>query len=122
MTLSTKQAPAVASEGVDYMVVIEDLREQLESDMSGLRDRLNKVEDSQGKTDFRSQTNESRVDKLEAETKDMNSKLMNLAKESKNYKANFGELDKKISELKNSMNEKIDSDIFDQEINCKYSF
>jgi molecular chaperone GrpE (heat shock protein) len=84
-----------------------------------MRERLDKVEDSQGKTEFRSTNNESRIEVLESQVKDHKDKLLNLSKDFKNQKNNFEELENKIRELKQQVNQKVDNDVFEQEINCK---
>lgn len=111
----TRSAPS-AKDGVDYMLIIEELREELESDLGNLRGRLDKVEDVQGKTEFRSKNNESRIEILENQNKDQSDKLMFITKEVKGYKHNFEEIEKKLKELRESVNEKVDTDLFEQEI------
>lgn len=114
-----KHRKVASQEGVDYLIIIEELREELEGDMRGMRERLEKVEDSQGKTEFRSTNNESRIEVLESQVKDHKDKLLNLSKDFKNQKNNFEELENKIRELKQLVNQKVDNDVFEQEINCK---
>lgn len=114
-----KHRKVAAQEGVDYLIIIEELREELEGDMRGMRERLEKVEDSQGKTEFRSTNNESRIEVLESQVKDHKDKLLNLSKDFKNQKNNFEELENKIRELKQQVNQKVDNDVFEQEVNCK---
>lgn len=107
-------------DGVDFMVIIEELRDEIDGDLRGLRNRVDKVEDAQGKTEFRSQNNESRIDSLERQVKEHNDKIMSMFRDMKSQKNNFEDLEAKIKELREKVNEKVDNDIFDQEINCKF--
>ena len=110
-----RSAP-IAKEGVDYIMIIEELRDDMDRENGSLRDRLSKLEDSQAKTDFRSINSESRIDKIENDLKDMVSKVNNLLKDSKNSKSSIDDLDKKLSELKSKLNDKIDTSTFEDEI------
>lgn len=113
-----RSAP-VAKDGVDYLVIIEELRDDMDRDLNALREKLNKVEDDQSKTEFRSQNNESRIEKLEADTKDLSNKLSNSLKDSKNNKSSIEELEKKLAELKEQVGQKVDCEDFEKEINSK---
>ena len=107
---------ANSGDGTDYMVIIEELRDDLEGQISGIKGKLDKVSDSQAKTDFRSQNNETRIDALEGASKEHGDKIVFLMKNQKNA---LDDLEKKVKELKDQVNEKVDSDTFDSEISCK---
>ena len=104
------------NDDLDYLAIIEEIKDDMERDHESLKDRLNKLEDSQAKTDFRSINCESKVDKIENDLKDMISKINILTKDSKISKSNIEDLDKKLSELKDKLYDKIDTSTFESEI------
>lgn len=106
---------ANSGDGTDYMVIIEELRDDLEGQIHGIKDKVEKVSDAQSKTEFRSQNNETRIDALENQVKDHSDKITNLLK---TQKSSLEELEKKVKELKDQVNGKVDSDVFDSEISC----
>lgn len=114
--LKRLRAAPVAKEGVDYIMIIEELRDDMERENGSLRDRLSKLEDSQAKTDFRSINSESRIDKIEGDLKDMIAKMNTLQKDSKSNKSSIDDLDKKLAELNDKLDDKIDTSTFENEI------
>lgn len=110
-----RSAPT-ASEGVDYLSIIDELRDDMDAENAALKDRLSKLEDSQATTEFRSVNNESRIDKIEKDLNEMVSKVHALVKDSKNSKSDIDDLDKKLSELRDKLNDKLDTSVFEDEI------
>lgn len=113
-----KKITADISGGTDYMMIIEELRDDLERDMKVITDKVNKMEENQGKTEFRSRNNESRIDSFESILKEQNYNLLALTKDIKNNKTNLDSIKQKIKNLKELTIDKVDIDIFEQEISC----
>jgi chromosome segregation ATPase len=114
-----RNTQASVADGVDYMIFIEELREDLDREVNNFTERIDKCEDNQGKTDFRSLNNEKRIDDLENLVSSFNDKIANSVRDCKNNKISLEELEKKIKELESGMNDKVDSEDFDREITCK---
>lgn len=103
----------------DLDTIIDELREDLESEIRLLKDRVQKNEDNTDKVDFKSNNNSSKIDSLENLFKDQDFRLNNLSKEFSAHKLDFDDLSKKVKELKDLVNTKTDNDIFEREISCK---
>ena len=110
---------ASMTEGTDYTLIIEELRDDLEADIKVLKEKTTKIEEDQGKTEFRSKNNEARVESLENLYTEQNNELLTLSKDMRNHKSNLSEIEKKIKDLKQLTNEKVDTDTFEQEMTCK---
>lgn len=94
-------------EGTDYLVIIEELRSDLESEIGSLQDKLSKVEDAQGKTEFRSHNNESRIEELENQIKKNNDQLLSINKVLKSCQNTVDVIDGKLKDLSNEVNDKV---------------
>jgi chromosome segregation ATPase len=119
-SMKQKRQFVSTKEGTDYLVIIEELRNDLESEIGSLQDKLSKVEDAQSKTEFRSHNNESRIEELENQIKTHNDQLLNISKALKSCQSNVDALEGKIKDLENHMNDKVNCDDFNKQISCKY--
>ena len=114
-----RKITASITEGTDYTLIIEEIRDDLEADIKVLKEKATKIEEDQGKTEFRSKNNEARVESLENLYTEQNNELLTLSKDMRNHKSNLSEIEKKIKDLKQLTNEKVDTDTFEQEMTCK---
>ena len=102
----TRPAP-IASENTDYMTYIEELREDLESDIRGLKDRQNKTEESQSRIQFMSQNNESRIEDLESQSQEFAVQMRGISKNLKDLQNKEHDFTSIEDSLKEYVDEKV---------------
>lgn len=117
--MKRKRKIQISNDSTDINAIIDELREELESDMDMLKARVTKVEDISSNANFRSTNNESRISNLELSLKDQENMLSNLFKDVSSRKGDFEQFEKKLKELQDLVNQKVDQDLFDQQIISK---